>query len=164
MRKQIQQHYFIPGAALIIAADYSLTRSPQGLSMHCLELSVVADLCLLLPLVFWLCYRHTAKQLKLKTLALILPGIWLAYQILPTEAQLLRPYLQPLRYLGSALFILIELWIIFAMYRRFFSKGEAASLSYLRDDLAMPAWLCKLLVLEARFVSKLIKAVKKYLG
>jgi hypothetical protein len=87
-------------------------------------------------------------------------GIWLALKLVPEQERDLLVYIAPLRYVGLAALVYLELVVVVAIYRSVLQGGsvdEAAS----RAPSDMPPWLAKLLALEAKFWLKAWQFLKR---
>ena len=115
--EKLGQHWFIPAALLILCgAIVSSHTADWATEARLLESALVFDLAILLPLLFWVCYRFQAKAVALRSVALACGGIWLATYLVPSEHQPLLPYVAVLRYVAIALLVYIEIRIAAALY------------------------------------------------
>jgi hypothetical protein len=89
------------------------------------------------------------KQLVLRTVALVCLGIYIATYLVPEPLQALLPQLGPLRIAGLAVLVLIELRLLIAALRIVW--GSNGSVEQVQAASGAPAWIARLMVMEARF-------------
>ena len=158
-------HWFFLVAPLIIAADIYLAFSFRGEISGPLEAGLLFDLAVLLPCLYWLCYRGRGRKAAIRAMALACLGIWAALKLVPESEHQFLGYVAPLRYLGIAVLVWLELAIILAIYRSIFKGGspaEAAACAQAAADL--PPWLARLLVLEATFWRRVWETLRRFFG
>lgn len=114
------------------------------------EYAIVFDVLFTLPILFFLCYRNknSLKVNLLGIVALQCSGIWLATKIVPIESQNILPYLSWLRIAGLALLFLLEIGIMLALIKVVFKADTTATQV---EQLGVPPFVAKLLLMEARF-------------
>jgi hypothetical protein len=159
----LRTHWFFLVAPLVFAVDLYVGLSLRGEFDRLLEASLLFDLAVLLPGLYWLCYRQHGRKAVIRAAAIACLGIWVASKVVPESERDVLNYVVPLRYLGLAVLVWLELVVFVAIYRTVFKGGsidEAAS----RAPADIPRWAAKLLAMEARFWLKVWDAVKRMLG
>ena len=125
----VRTHWFFLLAPLVIAVDIYVVLDARGEITRLIEAGVLFDLALLLPCLYWLCYRARGKRAVIRAVALACVGIWAALKLVPESEQSLLNYVAPLRYLGLAALAWIELAVILVLFRAIFNgrSREAAA-------------------------------------
>ncbi len=160
---RIRQHWFFLAAPLVLATDLSVAVYARGSIDRTLEAGLLFDLVVLIPCLYWLCYRHRGRAALTRAAALACLGIWFALKLVPEPEQDLLFYVAPLRYVGLAALVWLELVVVVSIYRTVF-KGGAVSDAVARAPVDMPPWLARLLALEARFWLKLWHFLRRVVG
>lgn len=158
-----QRHWFFIAVALVLIGD-GLTFVDHDLSTAgWLEIIWIIDLVLVIPLLYWCCYRQLRKAAVLKAIALSCAGIWLAGYFVPKEQHNLLNELVVVRYLGGIVLVLFEIKLVAQIYRAAFS-GLAATTESARqaEDLGMPAWVVRLLLWEASLWRRVWSCLKRF--
>jgi hypothetical protein len=156
----IRTHWFFWAAPLVLATDFYAAWSARGSFDRIIEAGLLFDLVVLLPSLYWLCYRQRGRSAVVRAAAIACMGIWLALKLVPEQERDLLVYIAPLRYVGLAALVYLELVVVVAIYRSVLQGGsvdEAAS----RAPSDMPPWLAKLLALEAKFWLKAWQFLKR---
>jgi hypothetical protein len=161
----VRAHWFYLAAALVLVSDILIANFEDGPKYRLLEMGVMLDQIVIMPLLYWFCYRVRGKQVMVRTLAIACLGFWIAGKIVPLEQQSLLIELAPLRYVGLGVLVLIELKLMVMLYRAFFTseKSSEAIAAKLVADAGMPPWAAKLMAWEARFWKRVWNAVKRLL-
>lgn len=158
----LRKHWFLPLAALIVAGDLSAARLGDGQGSQLLEAALLFDLVLLLPALYWFCYRRQGKPALLKALGLACLGIWLCSKAIPAEQQQLLPALSWLRYLGLAGLLALELKLALALYKAVVLKGQSRQEAETQlTSEGMPPWVARLMTFEASLWRKAWKALRR---
>lgn len=74
----LRAHWFLFAAALIVAGNWLALPSLRAGLPRLAESAALFDLAVLLPVLYWLCYRHRRKDAGFRALALSCLGIWMA--------------------------------------------------------------------------------------
>ncbi|MBW8367831.1 MAG: hypothetical protein K0M70_08240 [Arenimonas sp.] len=165
LRHPASTHWFFLVAPIVVAADVFAAFSARGEIDRLMEAGLLFDLAVLLPCLYWLCYRSGGKKVAIRAVALCCLGIWVAQKLVPEDEHNLMGYVAPLRYVGIAALVLIELWVVMALYRFVFKGGDSPSaVARIQAEADLPPWIAKLLVLEAMFWRRAWQAVKKRFG
>jgi hypothetical protein len=147
---KVRAHWFFWIAPIVIAINCFVALRARDEVDRLIEAGLLFDLAILLPFLYWLCYRGRGKQAVIRAAALACLGIWAATKlVLPAEQELLH-YVAPLRYVGLAVLVMVEIAIVMAVYRAVFRGGSAADAAAQAQKAAdMPAWAAKLIAYEA---------------
>ena len=160
-RDWLRSNWFAVAVPLLLLVEWLVIRDMGGEMGRFLEIVVLFDLCVFMPLLYVLCYRRTVplRQLVLRTVALVCLGIYLATYLVPEPLQALLPQLGPLRIAGLAVLMLIELRLAIAAIRIVW--GRDGSVEQVQAASGMPAWMAKLMVLEARMWKRLWQLIRR---
>lgn len=155
----LRRHWFVPSLVVLLLIETAFARATNWSRDGFAELVILFDLCLFIPLLYVLCYRHrlARKPLLIRTAALALAGIYIASKLVPANAQVVLGELVWARYAGLAVLALIELWVIVLTVKLVYGGATTAEIA---DGSAAPLWIARLLQLEARFW----KAVWRFLS
>ncbi|MEL6198737.1 MAG: hypothetical protein AAFR09_00880 [Pseudomonadota bacterium] len=147
-RRFVKGHWFLIIAPLVLLADALVAHS--GPIDRFVEAGLLFDLVLLMPALYFLCYRKRRQGAGVRALGLACLGVWIATKLVPDSDRVLLVYLGPLRYVGLAVLVLIELALIRMIFRMLSAGGSAeATAKHAADAADMPTWVAKLLVWEA---------------
>jgi hypothetical protein len=159
----LRLHWFFIVAPLILAMDLYMGLSARGEIDRLLEAGLLFDLVVLVPSLYWLCYRQRGKKAAIKAAALACLGIWAALKLVPEPERDLLNYVAPLRYVGLAALIWLEVVVVFAIYKAVF-KGDSVAAAVSRAPADMPPWVARLLAIEANIWLKVWGVIKRLLG
>ncbi|MBB5018178.1 hypothetical protein HNQ59_001463 [Chitinivorax tropicus] len=152
-------HWFYFIAPFILLADGHLWLTTLGAIERLGEAALLLDLTVLIPCLYWLCYRQQGRQAVIRAAALACLGIWAVTQLIPEADRTLLNYIAPLRYLGLAALIGVELIVVMAIYRRIFKGGSVEQAIAQVPDI--PPGLARWLALEAAFWLKVWGMLKR---
>ncbi|MEL6950972.1 MAG: hypothetical protein AAGM16_12760 [Pseudomonadota bacterium] len=163
IRPFIKEHWFLMLAPIVLLSNALVVRS--GPIDRLVEAGLLFDLVLLVPALYFLCYRKRRQGAAVRAIGLACLGVWIATKLVPEADRVLLVYLAPLRYVGLAVLVLIELALI-RMIFRMLSAGDTAEATAKRaaDTADMPPWVAKLLVWEAGLWRRLIAGVCRLAG
>jgi hypothetical protein len=155
MTAQVQSwlrwNWFVVLAPILLLIEWLVVRSSAGAMGSMVEAIVLFDLCLFIPLLYVLCYRSQLplKHLLLRVLGLVCLGVYIASYIVPEAAQQIVPQLSWARTAGLAVLALVELALLLTVLRLVW--GRDASAEQVQAASGAPAWVARLMVVEARF-------------
>lgn len=150
LRTLAQRHWFYLLLPLLLAAAIGFrTTHPWAEQPGFGEAVTVLDWCIVLPLLFALCYGHLPwRVLALRTLAVACGGFWIAGQIVPAEAQGLLQDWRGLRWLGLGVLLAFEAAAVVAVLRiAFAATPDPQAL----QKHGIPPLVARLMLAEARF-------------
>jgi len=159
----LRLNWFILIAPLVLATDLYVGLSARGEIDRLIETGLVFDLVVLVPSLYWLCYRRRGKKAIIKAAALACLGIWAALKLVPETERDLLIYVAPLRYVGLAALVWLELVVVLAIYKAVF-KGGSVEEAVSQTSADMPSWVVRLLAIEANFWRKVWGAIKRIFG
>ena len=156
-------HWFFFIAPVVLAVNLFVGLSARVEIDRLVEAGLLFDLMVLIPCLYWLCYRQRGRRAVIQAAALACLGIWAALKLVPESERVLLNYVVPLRYVGLAALVWLEVTVVMAIYRSIFKGGSVTeAVSHAPED--MPPWIAKLLALEARFWLKVWGKVKRSFG
>lgn len=159
----LRSHWFFWSAPIVIAVDWMVSLSVRGAIDRMLEAGLLLDLAVLVPALYWLAYRKRKARTGARVLGLACVGIWLALQLVPEAERDLLNVVEPLRYVGIAVLAAWELALMAAVYRVIFKGGSVEdAVAQAASDL--PAWVARLIALEARLWQRAVSALRRLLG
>jgi hypothetical protein len=161
--QQLRVHWFLLVAPLVLAVDLYGGISLRGQIDRLIEGGLLFDLSVVLPCLYWLCYRDRGRRALLGAAAVACSGVWIASKIVPEAEQDLLDYFVPLRFLGIAVIAWLEIALVFAVYRTVF-KGGTIDQAVSQAPADVPPWAARLLALEADFWLKAWHKVKRVFG
>ena len=159
----IRTHWFFWVAPLVLAVDFYAALSARGAIDRLVEAGLLFDLVVLLPVLYWFCYRRRGRPALVRSAALACLGIWLALKLVPESERELLVYVAPLRYVGWAVLVWLELLLVVAVYRSVFNGGSVEQ-AVAQAPSDMPPWLARLLAMEARWWLKVGGVIKRLIG
>jgi hypothetical protein len=159
-RSWFKANWFAAAVPILLLVEWLVVRDMGGEMGRFLEVVVLFDLCVFMPLLYVLCYRGAVsrKQLVLGAVALACLGIYVATYLVPEPLQALLPQLGVLRIAGLAVLMLIELRLLIAALRIVWGRGGSAE--QVQAATGAPSWIARLMVLEARFWKKLWQLIR----
>ena len=151
LHPSLKRHWFVPLALALILVELAFARTTPWPGTGHEEAAILFDMCLFVPLLHALCYRRILplRALLIRTAALSLAGLYLASLLVPAEAQRWIDDLGALRLAGLAVLALIELWVLVEVVKILF--GREPSVERIVARSGAPAWVARLMLLEARF-------------
>ena len=146
-----ERYFFLLILPLAVIIEWAFAVTHDWLAYPRSEWVVLFDLCLFVPLLYFICFSSSLEMRArlIRTAGIVGMGLFAARFIVPEANQFVIADLAHLRNLMLVCVLAFEGWVFFkviqAVYRR---NADAAALE---RDFAMPAWIAKLMVLEARF-------------
>lgn len=158
-------HWFFLVAPIVIATDVFVAIEARGEIDRLIEAGLLFDLAVLIPCLYWLCYRGRGMKAVVRAAALCCLGIWATLKLVPEAEHELLGHVAPLRYLGIAALVWLELAVVVAIYRTAFKGGSADEVAALAQDKAeMPPWAARLMAREALFWRRIWQWLKQLAG
>jgi hypothetical protein len=151
VQKPREKWFFLIGLPLAIAIEWTFARSLDWTAYPRSEWVALFDLCVFMPVIYLAVFRSelTAKAHALRTLGIAGIGLFAASWIVPEANQFFVAELSNLRNAALVFVLAFEGWVFWkvigAVYR------HNADAKTLEREFAMPEWIAKLMVLEARF-------------
>ncbi len=160
MIAKVKENWFWPLAITLMAVAWLIAQFSSMKPDAAWEYAIVFDVLVTLPILFFLCYRNK-NSLKINLLGIVAlqcSGIWLATKIVPVESQNILPYLSWLRIAGLALLFLLEVGIMLALIKVVFRADTTTTQV---EQLGVPPFVAKLLLMEARFWRRVFSIFKR---
>ncbi len=161
--KALRTHWFFFVAPVILAGWIYVTKAIQAPVDRILEVGLLFDLVVLVPCLYWVCYRVRGRRSVLRAAALACLGIWVALKLVPEPEREILSYVAPLRWVGLAALLWLEIKVVTAIYKSVFKGGstvQAASMA----TADMPPWAARLVALEAKVWLKVWQCIKRIAG
>jgi hypothetical protein len=146
-----EQWFFVAVLPIVVAIEWAFASTLDWALYPRSEWILLVDLCIFTPLVYFTFFGPSrAMRVRLiRTAGVAGIGILAARFIVPDANQFLLADLAILRNALLVFVIAFEIWvfgkIVSALYRRNATERE------LERDFAMPAWIARLMLLEAKF-------------
>jgi len=146
----LRANWFAPLLVLLLGIELAFARSTDWSRDGFAEKVILFDLCLFIPALYALCYRHklNRRALLLRTIALALGGIYIASKLVPADAQVLLTDLVWARNAGWLVIVLIELAVVLVTVKLVFGGATTEEVA---AKSGAPLWVARLMQLEARF-------------
>lgn len=149
-----KKNWFFVILPIIFFADYLTAKLPVEIDPRLNEVSILFDLALLLPVLYAICYREMGRKIIVRTIGIMCLGIWLAGHLIPAEEQVVYLYFTWLRYAGFGFLILLEIKMTVLVFKLLYGREQnhdKTSIKKLSNELNVPVWAAKLMMLEAAF-------------
>lgn len=146
-----EKWFFLIALPLAIAIEWAFGRSLDWSAYPRSEWVALIDLCVFMPVLYLAAFASelTRKARLLRCIGIAGIGLFAASLIVPEPNQFIIGELSTLRKAAMVGILAVEGWILWkvigAVYRR---NADAKALE---RDFAMPEWIAKLMVLEAKF-------------
>jgi hypothetical protein len=159
----LRMHWFFLTAPIVFAVDLYAGLSFRGEVDRLLEAGLLFDLAVVIPGLYWLCYRQRGRKAVIRAAAMACLGIWVASKLVQESEQDLLDYFVLIRYAGLAVLIWLEVAVFLAIYSAIFKGGSVAEATS-QAPAEVPQWAARLLAREARFWFKVWNAVLRMFG
>jgi hypothetical protein len=156
-------HWFFLVAPAVFAVDFYFALSMRGQIDRLLEAGLLFDLAVVIPGLYWLCYRQRGHKAVIRAAAMACLGIWVVSKVVQESEHDLLDYVVPLRYAGLVVLVWLELAIFLAFYRTVFKGGSIADATS-QAPTEVPQWAARLIALEARFWLKSWNSIRSLFG
>lgn len=156
----LRQHWFFVVAPLIIGLDVLLALEARGEIDRLMEAGLLFDLVIAVPCAYWFCYRHRGRSALTRAAALACLGVWGALKLVPEDERELLVIVEPLRYLGLGALAVLEVVVMVGIYRKLFG-GKSVEQVAAAAPQDMPAWVIRLMALEAAFWRRVWHAIRR---
>lgn len=153
-------HWFFLAGPLVVATDVLVALQARGQFDRVLEAGLLFDLAVIVPALYWLCYRDRGRRSAIRAAALACLGIWATLKLVPAAEQDLVTYVAPLRYVGLAVLVWLEFAVVLAIYRSVFG-GRSTSEAVAAASRDLPPWQARIIALEAAFWRKVWSLLKR---
>jgi hypothetical protein len=136
---------------LAVTIEWAFARSLDWTAYPRSEWVALFDLCVFMPCLYWLAFASglPRKARRIRTAGIVGIGLFAASWIVPEAHQVLIGQLSDLRSAILAVVLMFEGVLLWKVINAAYLKGADAQ--QLEREFAMPEWIAKLMVLEARF-------------
>ncbi len=133
------------------AAEWAFAITQDWTAYPRSEWVVLFDLCIFLPLIYYGLFSKALDRRPRFIRALGIAGLGLLFAqfIVPENNQFLVDEIGGVRNTVLVFIVAFEIWVMTKVVSAVYRKS--ASAKDLQRDFAMPEWMAKLMVLEARF-------------
>lgn len=151
LSKPREKWFFLIALPVAVAIEWTFARSLDWGAYPRSEWVALFDLCVFMPLMYLLIFSSdlARKARLLRCLGIAGIGLFASGWIVPEPNQFIIGELSTLRKAAIVVIFLFEGWIMWkvigAVYR------QNADAKALEREFAMPEWIAKLMVLEAKF-------------
>ncbi len=156
-------HWFFLVAPVLVAVDLVVGLSARGEIDRLLEAGLIIDLAVVVPCLYWLCYRAQGRRAVVRAAALACLGVWMVLKLVPEPERDLLNYVAPLRHVGIAVLVWLEMVVVLAIYKSVF-KGGTEREAIRQAPAELPPWVARLIALEARFWLRVWTGIKRLFG
>lgn len=149
--KPREKWFFIIALPLAIATEWAFARTLDWTAYPRSEWVALFDLCIFMPALYWAAFSSdlSRKARLLRSLGIAGIGLFTASFIVPEPNQFIIGELSAARKFAMVVIVAFEGWVLWkvigAVYR------QNADAKTLERDFAMPEWVARLMVLEAKF-------------
>lgn len=152
--------YFV--AVAIISCDFFVIRVFGWGAIEKIEAALLFDFVIILPALYWWCYRLRGTATIIRAVAMGCFAIWIAGHIIPPEHQNILSTYGWLRYVGLAGLVAVELKVVVFVYISVFSgHASKADVTDALAQVGMPLWLSRLIAAEALFWRRVWDSAKR---
>ena len=146
-----ERWFFLIALPSAIVIEWAFARTLDWTAYPRSEWVALVDLCLFMPLVYLTAFSSTlARKARLLRAAGIAGlGLFAARFIVPDANQFVLGQLSAVRDAMLVFVLLFEGWVLWKVIGAVYRKGADAK--QLERDFAMPEWIARLMVLEAKF-------------
>jgi hypothetical protein len=158
----LRSNWFIPIAAIVVLGDLSAVRLATWSVPEVLEAALLFDFAVMLPALYWWCYRSRGRAAVIRALAICCLGIWVAGKALPADGQPILDAVGWLRYVGIAGLVILEIKILLMLWRAIFGAGISVEEARQKIEAqGMPPWVARLMEWEAALYRKVWLFVRR---
>lgn len=149
--KPREKWFFLIALPLAIAIEWAFARTLDWSAYPRSEWVALFDLCVFMPMLYLTAFTSelTRKARLLRCLGVAGAGLFASGLIVPEPNQFIIGELSAVRKIAMVGIVAFEGWVLWkvigAVYR------HDADAKTLEREFAMPEWIAKLMVLEARF-------------
>lgn len=151
LKRPAEQYFFLIILPLAIAIEWASARSHDWEAYPRSEWVALIDLCVFMPVVYWAFFASdlSTKARLLRGAAIAGIGLLAASFIVPAPNQFIIGELSNIRNAMLVFVLLFEGFVFWQVMSALYRKGADARA--LQQDFAMPEWVAKLMVMEAKF-------------
>jgi len=158
----LRSNWFFIAAPIILVADATGIYVDRWETPRPLEAALIFDIAVLIPLLYFVCYRAQGKAAIVRAVALACLGIWALGHVVPDANHFLLEKIKYLRYVGILVLTYFEIRLLMFIFESIFNADatQSDSISKITKETGLPKWAAKLVVWEAAFWSKIWKKLQ----
>ena len=163
----LKRHWFWPAAFAVVLTNAFTILVDGWHAPQLKEYGVLFDFAVLIPLLYWFCYRRSGKKAIVRTLALACLGVLVASLVVPDTHHSLIRQIGWVRYIGLAVLVLIQIRLSIEIWRLAFrgnSEETGSAIHQHAEREGVPPWVARLMAAEARFFKKIWQFVQSFFG
>ena len=162
----LRQNWFFPALVLVVCTDVFIGRLEDWSNARALEIGVLLDLAVFIPLFYLWCYRAKGRPAIIRAVGLSCFGIWVAGFIIPVEHQLVLNKLEFIRYVLLALIFVSGARLMFKVYSVVLGDDKDARSSTMKaaKRQGTPQWLLRIWEWEATTWKKFVDFIRSIIG
>jgi hypothetical protein len=151
LSKPREKWFFLIALPLAITIEWAFARTLDWTAYPRSERVALIDLCVFMPMLYLAAFTSelTRKARLLRCVGIAGAGLFASSFIVPEPNQFIIGELSAVRKVAMVGIVAFEAWVLWkvigAVYR------QNADAKTLEREFAMPEWIAKLMVLEARF-------------
>lgn len=154
------RHWFFLPASAIVSGAIIVTRTVDWqMEARLVEAALLFDLAVLLPALYFWCYRSPTRPFALRAVAFSCAGFWVASFLVPSEHHGLLDDLSWVRYFAIGVLLYVELRVLAVLYWSVIAghKTPESAAADFAAATGMPAQIAGLLAGEAAFWKRLLR-------
>jgi hypothetical protein len=151
LKRPAEKYFFLIVLPLAIAIEWAFARSHDWAAYPRSEWVALFDLCVFMPIIYGAFFTSdlNVKTRLLRCAAIAGIGLFAASFIVPAPNQIIIGELSNIRNAMLVFILLFEGFIFWKVVDALYRKRVDAKA--LQQDFAMPEWVAKLMVMEAKF-------------
>lgn len=146
----LSRHWVLPLALAIVVGDLSSIYFAGWSDAELVEAALLFDFVVVIPCLFWWCYRSKGRTAIVQAVALACFAIWCTGKLIPPEHGNLIDSVGWLRYVGLAGLLALEIKLGIMVYKAVVfsgqSKGDAQKTF---ESQGLHPWLARFMAFEA---------------
>jgi len=156
-----EKWFFLLALPLAVAIEWAFAASLDWTAYPRSEWVALVDLCVFMPLLYLFAFSSTLPRRAhlLRTAGVAGIGLFAAGFMVPDTNQLVITELSSLRNALLVAILAFEGWVMWKVIGAVYRRGADAQT--LERDFAMPQWIAKLMIIEAKFWKALWSLVRR---
>ncbi|MEO0462109.1 MAG: hypothetical protein AAF127_03195 [Pseudomonadota bacterium] len=151
LTKPREKWFYLLVLPIAVAIEWGFAATLDWTAYPRSEWVALFDLCIFMPLVYLSAFSSdlSPKARVLRATGIAGIGLFAASFIVPQSNQFIIAQLSSLRNVMAVFIIAFEAWVLWKVLDAIYRQGADARA--LERDFALPQWIAKLMVLEAKF-------------
>jgi len=159
------RHWFLAVAVAVVAGDLSSVYYGGWSDAHLVEAALLFDFVVVIPFLYWWCYRSKGRVAIVQAIALACFAIWATGKVIPTEHRNLLDSISWLRYVGLAGLLALEIKLAIVVYKAIVFSGQSKGDAQKNFEAeGLPPWLAKFMAFEASIWRKALLFAQRIFG